>query len=81
MRIFMVPRPGEELYDIISDPYEFTNLVGDPIYREVLAQMRSECERWTSTTDDVSPDKRMKNNVDIFTRQKFGKTSGPPEPR
>ena len=79
MRLFMVPRAGEELYDTWSDPYEFANLAGDPKYSGVLERLRAECRRWTSTTGDVPPGKRRKDNLDIFTREKYGKTSGEPE--
>lgn len=80
LRLFMVPRPGEELYDTEKDPYELTCLAGDPNYRYVLERMRTECDRWIATTEDVSPEKRMKDNLDIFTKKKFGKLDGPPEP-
>jgi N-sulfoglucosamine sulfohydrolase len=79
MRLFMVPRAGEELYDTWSDPYEFVNLAGDPKYSAVLERLCAECERWTSSTGDVSPGKRRKDNLDIFTREKYGKLSGEPE--
>jgi len=79
MRLFMIPRAGEELYDTWNDPYEFTNLAGDPKYSGILERLRAECERWTSTTGDVPPGKRRKDNLDIFTREKYGKLSGEPE--
>jgi len=79
MRLFMVPRAAEELYDTWNDPWEFTNLAGDPNYSKVLERLRAECQRWTSTTEDVPPGKRRKDNLDIFTRRKYGKTSGEPE--
>ncbi len=31
---------GEEMYDIINDPYEYTNLVSDTRYKDTLAKMR-----------------------------------------
>ena len=79
MRLFMIPRPGEELYDTVKDPFEFTNLAGDLNYRDVLDRMRAECDRWVAATDDVSPQKRRVDNLDIFTRKKYGKLSGEPE--
>ena len=45
----------------------------------ILERLRAECERWTSTTEDVPPGKRRKDNLDIFTREKYGKLSGEPE--
>lgn len=79
MRLFMIPRPAEELYDTANDPYEFSNLAGDPNYHDVLERLRAECDRWIIATDDVSPQKRRVDNVDIFTRKKYGKLSGEPE--
>ncbi len=34
MRLFMVPRPAEELYDTHTDSYEFNNLVGNMTYEQ-----------------------------------------------
>ncbi|MCP4166818.1 MAG: hypothetical protein GY759_13125 [Chloroflexi bacterium] len=31
---------GEELYDMINDPHQFTNLVKDPKYADVLNEAR-----------------------------------------
>jgi N-sulfoglucosamine sulfohydrolase len=67
MRLFMVPRPGEELYDTWSDPYEFVNLAGDPKYSAVLERLRAECERWISSTGDVPPERGREDIIDIFT--------------
>jgi len=33
-------KPSEELYDITTDPYEITNLAGDPAHAETLERMR-----------------------------------------
>ncbi|WOO39309.1 sulfatase-like hydrolase/transferase [Rubellicoccus peritrichatus] len=35
----------EELYHISSDPYEVENLVNDPAYAKVLAEMRLQCQQ------------------------------------
>ena len=37
------PKPAEELYDVVNDPWEVSNLATDPRYREQLALMRQEC--------------------------------------
>ncbi len=80
MRLFMVPRAAEELYDTENDPWEFVNLAGDPNYAAVLTRLRRECARWRAATDDYPPGRRYKDNLDRFTRKKYGKTSGAPEP-
>lgn len=38
---------SEELYDVIADPNEWTNLVGDPKYRDVIQEMA----RWLPKRD------------------------------
>jgi len=81
MRLFMVPRAAEELYDTQADPYEFCSLAGDPAYKEVLERMRAECGRWISETNDVPPEKRKRNNVDFFTHETFGVLGVPPTTR
>jgi N-sulfoglucosamine sulfohydrolase len=79
MRLWMIPRAGEELYDTWTDPFEFTNLAGDSRYEEILKRMRTETERWRADTGDYPPGRRYKDNLDIFTGEKYGKTSGAPE--
>jgi hypothetical protein len=37
------PKPVEELYDIIQDPWEVNNLAGDPAYQDRLVTMRNAC--------------------------------------
>ncbi|MFW6217642.1 MAG: sulfatase/phosphatase domain-containing protein, partial [Verrucomicrobiota bacterium] len=77
MRLFMIPRPGEELYDLSRDPWEFVNLANDPAFADVKERMRDALEHWT--VDDVSPEKRYHHNVNFYTGEKHGKQSGPPE--
>ncbi|MDQ6662262.1 MAG: sulfatase, partial [Chloroflexota bacterium] len=42
----------EQLYDLIFDPDEACNLVGDPSITDVLAEMRNRLEHWMRSTDD-----------------------------
>jgi arylsulfatase A-like enzyme len=45
--------PDEEaLYDLILDPNEAHNLVGDPRVSDILAGMRSRLDEWMHVTDD-----------------------------
>jgi len=46
-------KPVEELYDTENDPWEVTNLAGDPAYKEVLERMREENYRWMAEIKDV----------------------------
>ena len=51
--LFMAPmRPKEELYDLVSDPYELNNLAEDPKHQKVLNQLRAELGNWIKRTDD-----------------------------
>lgn len=45
-------RPAEELYRVDEDPYELTNLAGDPRYAGVKARLRAELERWMAAQND-----------------------------
>lgn len=42
----------EQLYDLIFDPHETDNLVGDPAAAEALSEMRGRLQRWMRDTDD-----------------------------
>ncbi len=44
--------PEEQLFDLILDPQEGTNLAGDPAREADLAQMRERLESWMRETDD-----------------------------
>lgn len=41
-----------ELYDLEHDPYEMTNLINDPAYASVLAELRDRLLRWQQETND-----------------------------
>jgi len=52
-QFFMAPRrPEEELYDVLADPWEISNLAGSPEHQTVLKQMRSALDKWIADTDD-----------------------------
>ncbi len=55
---YLVPRPAEELYDVSADPHELTNLVDDPEYAGVLAELRHALDEWLRSTDDELPAQR-----------------------
>ena len=69
IRLFMVPRPGEELYDTVTDPFEFINLAADPGYTGEIQRLRAECDRWINSTNDVPPVPRRVDLMDIYTRE------------
>ncbi len=46
------PKPEEELYDLVRDPYEINNLAGDPAQAERLARMRAALAEWQDEVGD-----------------------------
>lgn len=49
----LAPRPPEEVYDLLADPGETTNLVGEPSTAEVLSDLRRRLDSFMSSTDDA----------------------------
>jgi N-sulfoglucosamine sulfohydrolase len=45
-------RPREELYDVVFDPGEATNLVGDADHADVLVELRGRLDAWMAETGD-----------------------------
>jgi arylsulfatase A-like enzyme len=45
-------RPAEELYHVVKDPHQLTNLAPEPAFAEVKAKLRGELDRWMLETDD-----------------------------
>ncbi len=43
---FVSPRPVEELYDVLIDPYELNNLADDLSYKAILNSLSKEQSRW-----------------------------------
>jgi arylsulfatase A-like enzyme len=46
------PKQTSELYDLKQDPYQLCNLVDDPEYQDVVADLRRRLEAWRERTDD-----------------------------
>ncbi|MGA2454155.1 MAG: sulfatase [Solirubrobacteraceae bacterium] len=44
--------PKEQLYDLLYDPNEANNLLADPGYADVLADLRERLETWMRDTED-----------------------------
>jgi len=45
----------DELYDLVNDPWELENVVDNPVYREVLADMQLRLGDWSIKTEDAKP--------------------------
>jgi uncharacterized sulfatase len=50
---FQPEKPGEELYDVESDPHEVRNLAASPDHAAVLARMRQTLADWQRHTGDL----------------------------
>ena len=44
--------PVEELYDVTTDPYEFSNLAFSPEMRPILEEMRTDVQHWMHAQGD-----------------------------
>ncbi len=49
---YLGPREIFELYDVMNDPAELTNLAKDPAWQGVLATLVSEMTAWQQLTGD-----------------------------
>jgi hypothetical protein len=55
MDIMRQPRPAEELYNVVDDPYQFDNLAADPNHADTLKRLRGILDTWTKQTCDDVP--------------------------
>ncbi len=58
---FRTPKPEEELYNLQSDPYELSNLAGNPELQDTLANLRQVLTDWITETGDLGqyPEKEL----------------------
>ncbi len=80
MRLFMVPRAAEEFYDTAADPWEFTDIHGDEHYRDRFEALAAECDRWIAQTNDVDPNHRREDLMDVFSGEVRTELFGGPGP-
>ncbi len=73
-----LPRPKEELYDLIKDPYELNNLAHQDAFGTVLVKHRDVLQSWRLATNDTIPSVRT---PDEFDRQTGGVTPARIRPR
>ncbi len=45
----------DELYDMVNDPWELTNVAGDPQHRDVISEMQVRLADWMIRTEDAKP--------------------------
>jgi N-sulfoglucosamine sulfohydrolase len=46
--------PKEEFYDLLTDPYEIHNLIGDQRYADIIADLRARLAEWRKQQGDES---------------------------
>ncbi len=69
-------RPAEQLYHTAEDPFEMTNLAGDPAYAQVQQQLSAELNRWMAAQGDPGA---PQDTVRAFQAAKKGEhLYGPP---
>ena len=73
-RWFAPTKPAEELYHTKTDPWEFKNLIGNPLYEEKLRELRNAHEDWVLTYGDLGALDEMS-----MVRNWWGGKDSPPE--
>lgn len=73
-------RPGEELYDLESDPYEMKNLATDPSFAETKARLQKQLDSWIEQqgdkgmeTENLAPARQGKSDEQPRKAKKKGK--------
>ncbi len=67
---WLYKRPGEELYDLVSDPFEMKNLADDPKFASIKAGLQVELDAWMKqqgdqglATEMLAPSRQPKNQA------------------
>lgn len=66
-------RPGEELYDVTKDPYEWNNLADDPAYAQVKGELRKRLLEWM----DAMGDRGQQTELEAFDHQTANRARTP----
>ncbi len=67
-------RPGEELYELEQDPYEWNNLAGDARYAKIQAELKSQLAAWMKDQGDRGQQTELEAPEHIKKRRPIGKT-------
>lgn len=67
LQFFADHKPYEELYDLMSDPYELHNLAEDPTYKNSLVVMRGRMDQWQATHHDCGIEDRNNRHPEKAT--------------
>ncbi|WP_372949116.1 sulfatase [Mariniphaga sp.] len=68
---FIAPRKAEELFDLVNDPFQHSNLAGNPEYANALDEMRKLLDNWIVEFDDKVPENPSPDTFDRWTGEKL----------
>ena len=71
--IFLAPRPNEELYNLINDPYQFNNLMLGSEIPKIYYTLKQKLEEWSIATGDNLPENLTR---DWYLREPVKNTNG-----
>lgn len=77
-RLFQVPRPRIELYDLEKDPWEVNNVAANSAYWQKARELAQRLDEWIHETGDFPPYKRIRDDhTDRMTGVWFSKEIPP----
>jgi len=68
---FVAPRPAEELYDVVNDPWQLHNLAESTEHADALDKMRKLLENWIIEFDDNIPENPTPDKFDRWTGERL----------
>ena len=68
---FVESREAEELYDVVNDPFQLTNLAGNADAKEALNKMRGLLDNWITEFDDRIPENPTPDKFHRWDGRKF----------
>jgi N-sulfoglucosamine sulfohydrolase len=68
---FITPRSAEELYDVVNDPFQLTNLAEVPESGKTLVEMRSLLDKWVEEYNDKVPGNPTPDKFDRWTGKRL----------
>jgi N-sulfoglucosamine sulfohydrolase len=68
---FIAPRPAEELYDVVNDPWQLHNLAESTEHANALDKMRKLLENWIIEFDDKIPENPTPDKFDRWTGERL----------
>ena len=73
-------RPGEELFDVTEDPYEWNNLADRPDYAQIKAELKAELAAWMEAMGDKGQQTELEAHEHQY-KAKRKKTDSQPKKR